>query len=261
MEEDYKQYNIIFKSVQSGAIKTLFEALKEVLTDVNIEFDEQGMKIQTMDGTKVAVVHLRLVAESFVLYRCNVPCKLGICMSSLYRLLKPSGNDDTITMYVHSDDTARLHIKIENNKKNSIIHSQLKLLDIDEEILEIPPAEFDSVITMPSNDFQKICRDMKSIAETLIIESKGNCFSMAVEGDIGDISIQLGETTTGLVYSQKSDEIIKGKFDLGILNQFVKSSPLCSQVEIFLKKDYPLILLYSVANLGSLKFILAPKTH
>ena len=31
-----QQYDVMFRSVQSGAIRTLFEALKEVLVDVNI---------------------------------------------------------------------------------------------------------------------------------------------------------------------------------------------------------------------------------
>jgi|694.fasta_scaffold00964_12 proliferating cell nuclear antigen len=262
MDEDYSKYDIIFKSVQSGAIRTLFEALKEVLTDVNIDFNETGWKIITMDNTKVALVHLKLVADSFVLYKCNNPCKIGICIASLYKLLKISGNNDIITMYVLKNDTSRLHIVIENKDKNTIVHSKLKLLDIDEDILDIPDAEFDSVITMPSNEFQKICRDMSNIAETLIIESKGDSFSMSVEGDIGEIEIDIGETQNGLIFSKKFEgKNVKGRFDLKYIMLFIKSSSLCSQVEIFLKQDYPLILLYSVANLGSIKYVLSPKVY
>lgn len=261
-EENYDDYDIIFKSVQSGAIRTLFEALKEILTDVNIEFDEQGLKITTLDNTRIAIIHLRLVAESFVVYKCNTPCKIGVCLTSLYKLLKSSGNNDTITMYVLSKETSKLNIKIENSVKNTVIHSRLKLLDKDEDILEIPPAEFDSVITMPSNEFQKICRDFNNIADTLVIESRGESFKLSAEGDIGDINIEIGETNNGLCFSKKSetDHVVRGKFDLRYLNMFIKSTPLCSQVEIFLKQDYPLILLYSVANLGSLKFMLSPRS-
>ena len=37
------------KTVQTGAFKTLTEALKEILTDANIEFTDSAMKIITMD--------------------------------------------------------------------------------------------------------------------------------------------------------------------------------------------------------------------
>jgi proliferating cell nuclear antigen len=261
MEENYDKYDIIFTSVQSGAIRTLFESLKEVLNDVNIAFTKDGMKIITVDGTKVAIIHLRLVKESFELFVCNTPCKLGVNMHSLFKFLKSSGNNDTITMCVTKDDKTRLQIIIENSDKNTKITSKLKLLDIDEDILQIPDIEFDSVITMPSNEFQKNCRDLSAIADTLIIESKDDNFTMTAKGDIGEIEIELGETQNGLVFSKKSEagNTIRGEFDLKYLTLFIKSSSLCSQVELFLKTDYPLILLYSVANLGSLRYVLAPK--
>ena len=57
------EYTVYFKTVQSSAIRTLVEALKEVLNDVNMTFHENGIKIMAMDGTKVALVHLKLVAQ------------------------------------------------------------------------------------------------------------------------------------------------------------------------------------------------------
>ena len=43
------EYTVYFKTVQSSAIRTLIEALKEVLNDVNITFHENGIKIMAMD--------------------------------------------------------------------------------------------------------------------------------------------------------------------------------------------------------------------
>ena len=133
MEEDFSEYEIIFKSVQSGAIRTLIESLKEVLTDVNISFDNESMKIVTLDGTKVAVIHLKLVATSFVIYKCDRPeenpYKIGVCMASLHKLLKISGNNDTITMFVKKNDTSRLKIVIRNKNKKTKINSNLKFFN------------------------------------------------------------------------------------------------------------------------------------
>ena len=36
-------------------------------------------------------------------------------------------------------------------------------MDLHEENIHCPPAEFESVIQMPSVDFQKICRDMYNL--------------------------------------------------------------------------------------------------
>ena len=40
-----------------------------------------------------------------------------------------------------------------------------------EQNISIPPAIFDSVITMPSVDFQKVCRDMHNLADNIEIKS------------------------------------------------------------------------------------------
>ena len=48
------------KTVQSGAFRTLIEALKEILTEANLEIDPNGLKIIAMDGTQTVLVHLRL---------------------------------------------------------------------------------------------------------------------------------------------------------------------------------------------------------
>ena len=53
-----------FQTVQTAAFRILIEALKEILTDANFEFDEQGLKIVAMDSTHTVLVHLRLNAEN-----------------------------------------------------------------------------------------------------------------------------------------------------------------------------------------------------
>ncbi len=111
---------------------------------------------------------------------------------------------------------------------------------------------------MPSNDFQKICKDLNNISDTVTISSEDSKFKMSVEGDIGEKEIIIGETVS-VAFSKLSNNNVKDRFDLKYLLLFVKSSNLCSTIELFLKKEHPLVLLYSVASLGSLKFVLAPK--
>ena len=47
-------YLLELKTVQTNAIKVLIQALKEILTDANIEFNETGLKIVAMDSSKTA---------------------------------------------------------------------------------------------------------------------------------------------------------------------------------------------------------------
>jgi len=49
------------KTVQATTFKQVIDALKEILMDVNLEFDETGLKIVAMDTTHVVMVHLKLM--------------------------------------------------------------------------------------------------------------------------------------------------------------------------------------------------------
>ena len=65
-------------------------------------------------------------------------------------------NSDILNLYIDKDDVNRLGIQIYNENKNSQTTFKLNLLDIPEEEINIPPAEFDSELTLPSLDFQKL---------------------------------------------------------------------------------------------------------
>ena len=53
-------------------------------------------------------------------------------------------------------------------------------------------------------------------------------------------------------------EVIQGEFSLKNLGYFIKCTNLCSNIEMFLENDLPLVVKYSVASLGEIKLCLAP---
>ena len=249
------------KTVQSAAFRVLTEALKEILTDANFEIDSTGIKVMAMDSSHTVLVHLKLSAENFEHYYCESKKILGINMLNFFKLIKTMGNSDTLSLYLERDNESVLGIRIENSEKNTTTNYTLNLMDLHEENIQIPPAVFDSVITMPSVDFQKICRDMHNLADNLEIKSTENQLIFSCKGHFASQETSIGETNSGLsfVKNENPDEIVQGIFALKHLVLFSKCTNLCNSIELFLKNDYPLILKYSVASLGDIKLCLAPK--
>lgn len=252
---------IEIKTIQSSAFRILTEALKEILTDANFEFDEKGIKIMAMDSSHTVLVHLKLNAENFEYYECKNKRILGINMLNLFKLIKTMGNNDALTLYLEEGNESKLGIKIENSEKNTVTKYMLNLMDLHEDNIQIPPAVFDSVITMPSVDFQKICRDMHNLADNIEIKSLENQLIFSCNGQFASQETSIGEANSGLSFVQNSnpDEIVQGVFALKHLVLFSKCTNLCNNIELYLKNDYPLILKYQVASLGNIKLCLAPK--
>jgi|APGre2960657404_1045060.scaffolds.fasta_scaffold05957_7 proliferating cell nuclear antigen len=246
------------QSVQSSNLRILFEVLKDVLlSDINIIFMPDGIKVVELDGSKVCLIHLTLEKKAFEVYKCDKKTVLGINSNNFYKIIKTANNSDTISFFVPEDDQTSLHVRMENSEKSRIFESTIRLLDVEFNMQEIPDVEFNSTITLPSSEFQKICKDMNSlgIGNKVEIISVGEQIIFCYKGDFSDQRIILGKSDN-TVFNNGDQEIVQGVFNLKFLLLFTKATNLCNMVTIYLKNEYPLILEYSVGSLGSLRFIL-----
>lgn len=249
---------VYVKSVQGGVIRTLFETLKDIVHDSNLVFSKDGAKLATMDAAKCSLVHLRLRSESFEEYYCTNTTYVGLNMASTYKLVRTCGTHDTIVLYVLEDSPDQLGIRIENAERNWRTDFTLKLLDVDERNISLPDMEFDSINTLPSAMFQRLCRDMMNLSNTMIITSRKSSLTFSCDGDFASQSTMIGETNDGLVLESNHDTVISSKYSLKYLTLFCKASSLCNTVSLFIKENHPLVVRYGVAGLGELSFMLSP---
>lgn len=254
-------YLLEIKTVQATTFKQVIDALKEILMDVNLEFDETGMKIVALDNTHIVLVHLKLDAERFETYHCERKLYVGINMLKLHMLIKTISNNDVLTLFVERGDSNNLGIRIENQEKNLRTTYKLSMLDINVLNMNIPPADFKTTITMPSIDLQKIIRDMHNLADNIEIRCVDSHINFSCKGDFCSQETVLDtDKNHGINISRTSDqehEIIQGVYSLKYLSMFTKCTNLSNAVEIFIKNTYPIILQYSVANLGLIKLCCA----
>ena len=54
-------------------------------------------------------------------------------------------------------------------------------------------------------------------------------------------------------------EPVKQAFSARYLNNFVKATPLCNQVQLSLSNDVPLVCEYKISEIGHIRYYLAPK--
>ena len=65
--------------IYDGSIfKKVVESIKDLVTDVNMDVTPQGLSVQAMDSSHVALVSLNMPADGFSEYRCDITMRLGI---------------------------------------------------------------------------------------------------------------------------------------------------------------------------------------
>jgi len=238
-------------TIQASAFKSTFEVLKDILNDVNIYFRPQGMYIVTLDTARTSLIDIFLAADNFEEYECTQEEIIaGINISNTFKLLKTITNNDVLKIEINSKEHMDIEISSEAKKTNTKF--QLKLLDINESRIEVPEIEMTTITTLPSVDFQRLCRDMSNIGTDIEIKRTGKAIQFRCEGDFAnqETSIEcLDESPT-----------ITGVYSLKYLNIFTKATSMCASVQIIQETGNRfLILKYNVANLGELKFYLATK--
>jgi proliferating cell nuclear antigen len=217
-----------------------------------------------MDKSHTILTHLHLAAQNFEFYECKKEkIIIGVNMFHLFKLINSIDNDDTLTIYIENGDyldgvVSHLALKFENGEIKQCKTQKLRLIEPESEELEYPDVKFSSIINLPSTDFQKIIRDLSCISDKLEIKSVGNELIFKCSGQFASAEIHRAEADGSMEFVLKQDptKIIQGEFSLKNLSYFIKCTNLCSQIELYLENDLPLIVKYNVASLGEIKLCL-----
>lgn len=262
------------KTLKSIIIKSVFETIKPYIKETNIMINKDGIKISTLDNSKVSLTYIKLDAKKFESYYCEKPVIIGIDTTIFFKTIKSANRRETITFYMNKDDEDKLGIELADPFMGKVKDYKIPLLALEDKVINMSDMSFDYVINMPSVQFQQIIKDihllegkiveMKSIGKQLIFSCEDGLaeFKTAISEiddnlnkDQKEILQQNGEDIRSVKFEKSNDKIVQGKFKLSYLMNFIKASHLCENMNILLSNDKPLILEYFVADLGIMRFV------
>lgn len=129
-------------------------------------------------------------------------------------------------------------------------------------------------IKMPSGKFQRICRDLSQIADSITISCTKEGVRFFAQGDLGSGKVTVHQTASqddeeNTVAITMSEPICLS-FAVKYLNFFAKATPLSPQVVLSLAPDVPLVVEYNIKtkdaenddetlDVGHIRYYLAPK--
>lgn len=277
------------------AFKALIEALKEIFRDVSVKFTPRiekpienepgktkvtgGMYITALNSNSNILVRLHLEADKFGFYKCEPGdnknyIMLGINMSNLFKLIKFLNNDDELFLIYNKSSLNQLNLQYVNKQKKFMTNYYLNLLDLKEDNIIIGKQNFDFVITMPSNDFHGLIKNMSVIAEqvdikfvstennySLIFSCQGEFASQVAEfngSKNGDNIINVSKNEDNENDTKEINNIVQGVYELKSLSLFSRCSSMCPMIELYIRNDTPLVIKYRVADMGTVHLILSP---
>jgi proliferating cell nuclear antigen len=222
--------------------------ISELVLEVRIKVNKEGMSIIAIDPANVAMISFKLPASAFSQLETEQEQVLGVSLDSLKAVLRriKSGSILVIT-------------KVENELKLEIQDKisrefNLALIEIEDEEKEIPSLQFNAKIEMTSTDFSEAIEDCSVVADSCNFISSPDKFVISAKGSLNSFK------------SEFSDEIniqaeqAASKYSLEYLQKMVKATKLSDKVIVNFSTDYPLKLDFNTPFI-ELSFVLAPRVE
>ncbi|MBD3247099.1 proliferating cell nuclear antigen (pcna) [Candidatus Pacearchaeota archaeon] len=232
--------------------KTLANAIgiiSELVVEVRIKFNEEGMNIVAIDPANVAMVEFKLPRTSFSQFDIDDKEVLGVNLDNLKRILKRAGSKSTLILETQENV---LKIQIQDRVKRSF---SLSLIDVTSEDKEMPSLDFKSKIKLNSVDFIASVEDCSVVADAcsfiveeggkFVIHAKGlNSAKAEFSGDEAEINA----------------EPCKSRYSLEYLQKFLKGAKLTDKTFLKFSADHPLRVEFA-NEFMKLNFVLAPRVE
>jgi proliferating cell nuclear antigen len=116
---------------------------------------------------------------------------------------------------------------------------------------------------MPSAEFARIVRDLSSIGDTVVVSVTKDGVKFSTSGDMGSANVTLKQNASADKPEEATtidvSEPVTLSFALRYLNSFAKATPLAPSVTLSMSKELPIVVNYTIEDVGHIAFYLAPK--
>jgi DNA polymerase III sliding clamp (beta) subunit (PCNA family) len=242
----------------SSTFKKVIGFIHNVISECNItivspnENDSGGFHIRSLSNNKSKLIELNLNAKNFEYFTCDEPkISIGVDIYQLHYLLNLFGDDESIILYMKKNKHTLCIKNINGNKK--IKTDLLNLEDLNGE-MQIPMPQ--NKITMKSSEFHTVCGIFRRVhIDYINISLINNKILFESINDCGKVKISYDSINpTKNNYSGTICNMYETQELINISN----CDKLCDTIDIYMQKDFPLVLDMTLPMLGKMYIFITP---
>lgn len=244
---------MILKLDEPRLLSEPISVISELVADVKVKIDKNGINITAMDPAKVSLAILNIPASAFSQFEVEEE-NLGLNLDDLKNVLRRISSDSSVIMKKEENENM-LNIDIIDSKKSSSKRSfSLSLIPVEDEDKKRPDLDFSSEVILDSEKFSEAISDAAVVSDACTFITTKDLFSVEAKG-----SLHKSRTEFNADNSKLNTKNAGAKYSLEYLQKFVKASKIASNVSIKFSSDYPLRLDFK--DKVELSFVLAPRVE
>ena len=243
-------------TIENGSLfKDIIMVLKDFSASVIFEFTKEGLLMQCMDSSHVSMSQLCFHSTFFQNYTFTSEesqIGVGISLEHLAKLCKLVGPKTTISWSYTSTD--HLDVTMVDVQKDTRYNFKVRLMDIEDEGLEIPEMQYTHVLRMESSSFKKSISETVDFGDNLFVQCKTGQLVFKVVGDAGEMLL---EKKVDVV----NDEQYSGNFNNKYLVLFSKADKVAPQIEVSMSDSMPIQMKYHIDDKSYFLMFVAPRIN
>jgi len=239
-QDTAQQENKLLFRVDVNTLLDITKTLKELLTEVRIKINKEGLRITEIDVSNVCMVNIVVNDYKFIELTTETEIKeYGVNVEDLYKLLK----ENKKKLVKITTDNNKLYLEFSNG-----INSEMSLINIETEKKNVPELDFKTEIEINSKRLKEILKHFYSNSESVVFETENEFFKIYSKNN----NIKIDNNEVRIKGNNN-----KSGYSTEYLSKFIKVI-FSDKTILKFSEDYPLMFEQTTDNL-KVSYILAPR--
>ncbi|MBO4798449.1 MAG: DNA polymerase sliding clamp [Candidatus Methanomethylophilaceae archaeon] len=236
--------------LKSETLKGLVNIISALVDEVKFTLTPEGMTLKAVDAAHVAMIEMKVEKEAFIRYHAE-DCEIGIDLDKLKSVLRLASGVDVIRMEQDAEK-GKLIFKVGNITRAMTVLDTSGMSDP-----KVPDLHLKASIGISSDELKRGISAADTISDHVSVKATPERFILSCEGDTDSVSLSVGKESLAEL---STDTEVCSLFPLDYFSNIIKAVPGGTVIHIELDNDYPMKLLFSIADRHVLvNYLLAPR--
>ncbi|MCD6324386.1 MAG: hypothetical protein J7L55_04690 [Desulfurococcales archaeon] len=247
MSEDY---SVRFEHPSAKSFITLMEVLGSIVDEALMNFGEEGLTIKALDPAQIALIDIEIPRDAFLTYDLKGEVFIGVNLANLLKTLPKPKKGDKL---VFTGNEQFYEVLLEG-----VVSKRYRYRSIEVSASKVPDVDLDFKVlaTCLAKAFQDAVKDLKG-AGSIVFEAQDDQYLYLKAPEI-NAEAKLSKVA-GSILEMEVKTPSRNVYDEDYISKVLKLSTVSNTIDIKFGPDIPLNLSFTIAEGGSVKYLLAPK--
>lgn len=249
---------VVAEGHKAKTFTLIFQHIKHFCDHINLFFRADHMYVQGMDHSHISIFELFLPATWFDAYSHPVnkdETVIGLHVGLLHKILstRDDGQEIFIKQLANNPDKLFLHFITSSSVSNKTLfdkHFELPLMEIENEMMNIPDADYPAEFTLSAPNYANIINQLKMFGNDLIVVCNESEIRLSAKsGESGHMGVVLPIDDLNM-FAINEGETISVSYSLSHMSNICAFNKIADDITVCISTDYPLKATYLLESLA-----------